>query len=61
MTKKVNIEPQITENTKTEEVVDHGDTIQIWRYDKKFGKNAYEVENVYKGESKFTKLKKGSK
>jgi hypothetical protein len=61
MTKKVNIEPQITENTKTEEVVDHGDIIQIWRYDKKFGKNAYEVENVYKGESKFTKLKKGSK
>jgi hypothetical protein len=61
MTKKVNIEPQITENTKTEEVVDHGDIIQIWRYDKKFGKNAYEVENVYKGESKFSKLKKGSK
>jgi hypothetical protein len=61
MTKKVNIEPQITENTKTEEVVDYGDIIQIWRYDKKFGKNAYEVENVYKGESKFTKLKKGSK
>jgi hypothetical protein len=61
MTKKVNIEPQITENTKTEEVVDNGDIIQIWRYDKKFGKNAYEVENVYKGESKFTKLKKGSK
>ena len=61
MTKKVNIEPQIAENTKTEEVVDHGDIIQIWRYDKKFGKNAYEVENVYKGESKFSKLKKGSK
>jgi hypothetical protein len=61
MTKKVNIEPQITENTKTEEVVDYGDIIQIWRYDKKFGKNAYEVENVYKGESKFSKLKKGSK
>jgi hypothetical protein len=61
MTKKVNIEPQIAENTKTEEVVDYGDIIQIWRYDKKFGKNAYEVENVYKGESKFTKLKKGSK
>jgi hypothetical protein len=61
MTKKVNIEPQIAENTKTEEVVDYGDIIQIWRYDKKFGKNAYEVENVYKGESKFSKLKKGSK
>jgi hypothetical protein len=25
------------------------------------GKQAYEVENVYKGEAKFSKLKKGSK
>jgi hypothetical protein len=60
MAKKLNIEPQTTENTKTEVVIDHGDIIQIWKYDKKMGKNAYEVENVYKGESKFSKLKKGS-
>jgi hypothetical protein len=59
MAKKLNIEPQTTENTKTEVVIDHGDIIQIWKYDKKMGKNAYEVENVYKGESRFGKLKKG--
>jgi hypothetical protein len=61
MTKKQNIEPIVIGNTKTEVVIDHGDIIQIWKYDKKIGKNAYEVENVYKGESKFSKLKKGSK
>lgn len=61
MAKKLNIEPQTTEITKTEVVIDHGDIIQIWKYDKKMGKNAYEVENVYKGESKFSKLKKESK
>lgn len=61
MTKKQNIEPIVTGNTKTEVIIDHGDIIQIWKYDKKLGKNAYEVENVYKGESKFSKLKKGSK
>jgi hypothetical protein len=61
MAKKQNIEQPITENTKYEEIVDHGDIIQIWRYDKKISKNAYEVENVYKGETKFSKLKKGSK
>ena len=61
MTKKQNIEPIVIGNTKSEVVIDHGDIIQIWKYDKKIGKNAYEVENVYKGESKFGKLKKGSK
>jgi hypothetical protein len=61
MAKKLNIEPQTTEITKTEVVIDHGDIIQIWKYDKKMGKNAYEVENVYKGESKFSKIKKESK
>ena len=61
MAKKLNIEPQTTGNTKSDLVIDHGDIIQIWKYDKKMGKNAYEVENVYKGESKFSKLKKGSK
>ena len=51
----------MTQNAKTEVVIDHGEIIQIWKYDKKLGKNAYEVENVYKGETKFSKLKKGSK
>ena len=51
----------MTQNAKTEVVIDHGEIIQIWKYDKKLGKNAYEVENVYKGEAKFSKLKKGSK
>ena len=61
MAKKLNIEPETTANTKSEVIIDHGDIIQIWKYDKKLGKQAYEVENVYKGESKFGKLKKGSK
>ncbi len=51
----------MTQDTKSEVVIDHGDIIQIWKYDKKLGRNAYEVENVYKGEAKFSKLKKGSK
>jgi hypothetical protein len=61
MSKKQNPEPINTGATKFEEIIDHGDIIQIWRYDKKMGKNAYEVENIYKGEPKFSKLKKGSK
>lgn len=61
MAKKQNIEPQKIEETKFEQIIDHGDIIQIWKYDRKISKNAYEVENVYKGESKFSKLKKGSK
>ena len=61
MAKKLNPEPQMTQDTKSEVVIDHGDIIQIWKYDKKLGRNAYEVENVYKGETKFSKLKKGSK
>ena len=60
MAKKLNIEPTTQEKTKYEQIIDHGDIIQIWRYDKKISKNAYEVENVYKGEPKFSKLKKGS-
>jgi hypothetical protein len=60
MAKKQNVETPKTENTKYEYVIDSGDIIQIWRYDKKYGKNAYEVENIYKGEPKFSKLKKGS-
>jgi len=61
MAKKQNIEQPKTENTKYEQIIDLGDIIQIWRYDRKIGRNAYEVENVYKGEPKFSKLKKGSK
>lgn len=61
MAKKLNTEPVVAENTKSEQIIDHGDIIQIWKYDKKLGKNAYEVENIYKGESRFSKLKKGSK
>ncbi len=61
MAKKLNPEPSTTENTKSEVIIDHGDIIQIWKYDKKMGKQVYEVENVYKGEAKFSKLKKGSK
>ena len=61
MAKKLNPEPQMTQDTKSEVVIDHGDIIQIWKYDKILGRNAYEVENVYKGEAKFSKLKKGSK
>lgn len=61
MAKKLNPESSTTENTKSEVIIDHGDIIQIWKYDKKMGKQAYEVENVYKGEAKFSKLKKGSK
>ena len=60
MAKKQNVETPKTENIKYEYVIDSGDIIQIWKYDKKMGKNAYEVENVYKGESRFSKLKKGS-
>ncbi len=61
MAKKQNPEPINTGTTKYEVVVDGDDIIQIWKYDKKLGRNAYEVENVYKGEAKFSKLKKGSK
>lgn len=61
MTKKNISETPKVENTKYEYIIDYGDLIQIWRYDKKHGKNAYEVENIYKGEPKFSKLKKGSK
>ena len=50
MAKKQNIEPQKIEETKFEQVIDHGDIIQIWKYDRKISKNVYEVENVYKGE-----------
>jgi len=57
---KKNVTPK-NENTKYEQIIDHGDIIQIWKYDKKFGMNAYDVENIYKGEPKFSRLKKGSK
>lgn len=61
MAKKQNVETPKVENSKYEYVIENGDIIQIWRYDKKYGKNAYEVENIYKGEPKFLKLKRGSK
>lgn len=60
MAKKQNLDTPKVESTKYEYVIDNGDIIQIWRYDKKYGKNVYEVENIYKGEPKFNKLKKGS-
>lgn len=50
----------IKENTKYEQIIRYDNVIQIWKYDKKLGGNAYEVENFYKGESKFNKLKKES-
>ena len=61
MAKKLNPEPQMTQDTKSEVVIDHGDIIQIWKYDKRISKTPYEIENIYKGEPKFSKLKKGSK
>jgi hypothetical protein len=61
MAKKQNVEIPNTGDTKFEQIIDHGDIIQIWKYDQKFSKNAYEVENIYKGEPKFVKLKKGLK
>jgi hypothetical protein len=62
MAKKQNVvETPNTGATKFEQIIDHGDIIQIWKYDRKFSKNAYEVENIYKGDPKFLKLKKGVK
>ena len=61
MAKKQILEIPNTGTTKFEQIIDHGDIIQIWRYDKKISKNVLEVENIYKGEPKFVKLKKGLK
>jgi hypothetical protein len=62
MAKKQNVvEIPNTGATKFEQIIDHGDIIQIWKYDRKFSKNAYEVENIYKGEPRFSKLKKEAK
>jgi hypothetical protein len=61
MAKKQILEIPNTGTTKFEQIIDHGDIIQIWRYDKKISKNVLEVENIYKGEPKFSKLKKGVK
>lgn len=58
MAKKQVIETPNTGTTKFEQIIDHGDIIQIWKYDKKISKNVLEVENIYKGEPKFNKLKK---
>lgn len=58
MAKKQNIELPNTGETKFEQLIDHGDIIQIWKYDKKISKNVIEVENIYKGEPRFLKLKK---
>jgi hypothetical protein len=58
MAKKQNIVLPNTGETKFEQIIDHGDIIQVWKYDKKISKNAIEVENIYKGEPKFIKLKK---
>jgi hypothetical protein len=60
MAKKQNPEPINTGTTKFEQVVDHGEIIQIWKFDKRINKTPYEIENIYKGDSRFSKLKKGS-
>ena len=61
MAKKQNPETINTGTTKYEVIVDGDDIIQIWKYDKRISKTPYEIENIYKGEPKFSKLKKGSK
>ena len=58
MAKKQNPEPINTGTTKFEQVVDHGEIIQIWKFDKRISKTPYEIENIYKGDSRFSKLKK---
>lgn len=61
MKTKSNSPKPVVESTKYEQIFELGDIIQIWRYDRKLGRNAYEVENVYKGEPKYNKLKKDLK